>query len=610
MSRSTYSWASGRRPNASSGVASPPPLEASALSRRALARWLRARQNDGSQALRRAGMLGALAGALVVPQAWFLAHGIAPVVVGSAGLAAVLPWLLPVPALLLLRFVLTLAADRAALRGTLEVKRAVRDALVRKLQALGPQYVQDRSSGELATTVVDGVEALQPYYLRYVPHMTALAIVPVVIAACVLPRDWISGAVLLVTAPVIPLFMFLIGHGTERLNQQQWRKLAQLSGRLLDALQRLTTIKLFNAAQREAALLARVADDYRRTTMAVLRMAFLSSLALEFFATVGIALVAVLIGFRLLEAELGFEVGLFALLLAPEFYAPLRRMGADYHARMEAIAAAERIVDVLDAPVSVAGRARPALTRRIEIDCENVEFAYDPERPALRGATLVLEPGTTTALVGRSGAGKSTLLSLLLGQRAPQSGRIRVGGHDLAELDPAYWLQHVAMVPQRPHLFAGTILDNIRLGAPDASQAAVEAAARAASAHDFIAALPRGYATPVGEHGHTLSGGQAQRIALARAFLKDAPVLLMDEATAGLDHESEARIGEALARLARGRTVLVVAHRLRTVQRADRVAVMEEGRIVEYGAPASLAAARTRYAALLRTAEGAPWVAI
>lgn len=588
-------------------MAPPPFPQESAAARRRLGQWLREEQRHGAPALRRAGVLGALAGALVVPQAWFLAHGMAPVVVGTASLADVIAWLLPVPALLLLRFALTLAADRAALAGALAVKRSVRDALVRKLHALGPAYVQARSSGELATTVVDGVEALQPYYLRYVPHMTALAVVPLVIAACVLPRDWISGAVLLVTAPVIPVFMLLIGHGTERLNQQQWRRLAQLSGRLLDALQRLTTIKLFNAARREAAVLARAADDYRRTTMAVLRMAFLSSLALEFFATVGIALVAVLIGFRLLDAELTFEVGLFALLLAPEFYAPLRRMGADYHARMEAMAAAERIVDVLEAPTPPVGHARPALPERVGIECNDLRFAYEDDRPVLRGVTLALAPGTTTALVGRSGTGKSTLLSLLLGQRLLQAGSVRVGGHDLRTLDPVHWLAHVAVVPQRPYVFAGTVLDNIRLGVPEATPEAVEAAATAAAAHEFIAALPQGYATPVGEHGHTLSGGQAQRIALARAFLKDAPVVLMDEATAGLDRESEARIGEALARLTRGRTVLVIAHRLRTVQLADRVAVMEDGRIVEEGAPASLAAGSTRYAALLHAAEEGAW---
>lgn len=573
-------------------------------------RWLRTQERTVRAPLRRAGVLASLAGALVVPQAWFLAHALAPVVTAQAALADVLPWLWPVPFLVIARFLLGQAADRSALAGAHTVKHHVRDALVRKLLQLGPVHAREQGAGELATTVIDGVEALQPYFLRYVPNLAALAVVPLVIAACVLPRDWISGVVLLVTAPAIPVFMLLIGQGTERLNRRQWRTLARLSGRLLDALQRLTTLKLFNAAEREAAALARVANDYRRATMAVLRVAFLSSLALEFFATVGIALVAVLVGFRLLDGAMGLEAGLFALLLAPEFYAPLRRLGTDYHARMEAIAAAERIVDVLEAPLPPQGRARPPLPERIAIRCDGVDFAYEPAEPVLRGASLELTAGTTTALVGHSGAGKSTLLSLLVGERRPARGRVLVAGHDLADLDPAFWLRHVAVVPQRPHLFAGSIGDNIRLGRPDAPAHAVEAAARAAAAHAFIEALPQGYATPVGEHGQTLSGGQAQRIALARAFLKDAPVLFIDEGTASLDAGTEAEVTAALARLVRERTVLVIAHRLRTVWNAHRVAVMEAGRIVEQGPPAALAASDSRFARMVRDAEVSPWAAI
>lgn len=590
-------------------AADPRPESESAALRRHLIKWLRDQEGGAGSALRRAGRLGAFAGALVIPQAWFLAYGIARVVVGGATLADVLPWLLPVPLIMLVRFAITQWADRMALAGALAVKGQLRTALVRKLQALGTDYVQARSSGALATVVIDGVEALQPYYARYRPNLAVLYVVPLAIAAFVLPRDWISGLVLLVTAPVIPLFMFLIGHGTERLNQRQWRKLAQLSGRLLDALRHLTTIKLFNAAGREAESLARVSDEYRRTTMSVLRVAFLSSLALEFFATVGIALVAVLIGFRLLDGMMGFGVGLFALLLAPEFYAPLRRLGADYHARMEALAAAEGVVAVLEAPEPVRGTEEPRLPEKIAISFEDVGFAYG-EMPALRGATLVLEPGTVTALVGASGSGKSTLLSLLATHRLPHGGRVMVAGHDLASISPSHWLRHVALVPQRPYLFAGSILDNIRLGQPDAPQSAVEAAATSAAIHDFIVSLPKGYATPVGEHGHTLSGGQAQRLALARAFLKPASVVLMDEGTAGLDHALEDDVGAALARLARGRTVLVIAHRLRTVQLADRIAVMAHGRIVETGSPAELGATDSRYARMLRADEEAEWAAI
>ncbi|MCJ8144344.1 thiol reductant ABC exporter subunit CydD [Ancylobacter sp. A5.8] len=570
--------------------------------RRKLERWLRAQRPLAGPALRRAGMFGALAGCLVVPQAWLLAAAISPIVTEGGTLAQALPWLLPLVALYLLRFALAQGADRAAIRAGAAVKAAIRDRLLRHLQALGPSYVRRHASGALTTAALDGVEALEPYYTRYLPHMLSLAVVPALILVVVMPRDWISGVVLLVTGPTIPVFMILIGLGTEKLNQRQWRRLTQLGGRLLDALQRLTTLKMFNATEREAGVLAYVSEEYRRSTMKVLRVAFLSSLMLEFFATVGIALVAVLIGFRLLYGHMGFEAGFFALLLAPEFYAPLRQLGADYHARMEAIGASERLVAILETEPPANGTARPALPARIEIACDDVSFAYPQGRTALDGASLTLEAGAVTALVGPSGAGKSTLLALLLGLERPQGGRILIAGHDLATMDSEHWLAHVALVPQRPHMFAGTVRDNIALALPEAPLERVRDAARLAEADDFIMALPEGYDTPLGEHGLTLSGGQAQRIALARAFLKDAPVVLMDEATTGLDAASEALVTRAVARLAEHRTVLVIAHRLRTVRLARRIAVMEAGRIVEHGTHEALAAGDTRYAALLASA--------
>ncbi|MGE5666782.1 MAG: ABC transporter ATP-binding protein/permease, partial [Betaproteobacteria bacterium] len=321
----------------------------------------------------------------------------------------------------------------------------------------------------------------------------------------------------------------------------------------------------------------------------------------------GIALVAVLIGFRLLQGHLGLETGLFVLLLAPEYYLPLRTLGTHYHARMDAIAAAERIIDVLDvpAPASAGAAARPILGRAFDVRFDDVHFAYAPGRDALRGASFTLQAGRVTALVGPSGAGKSTALNLLLGFVRAQRGRIRVDGHDLAELDPAHWLAHVAWLPQRPHLFEGSILDNIRLGNSEASAEAVRAAAREADADEFIRRLPQGYDTPVGERGQNLSGGQVQRIALARAFLKDAPLVLMDEATASLDPETEARVMVALARLARGRSVLVVAHRLRTVVAADRIVVIDAGRVVEEGTHETLARSGGLYARLLHAHDAA-----
>lgn len=571
-------------------------------------RWLRARTVEATgKAVRRAAAFAALSAALIVPQAWLLAAALAPAVMEGAPLAQALPWLLPVPLLLALRFALTHVSDRLALKAAGEVKRQVRADLLRHLAALGPARLAGRASGDLATVAIEGVDALEPYVSRYLAHRGILATLPLIILAAVLPRDWISGLVLLATAPVIPLFMILLGEGAERLNRRQWRRLTRLSARLLDGLQRLPTLKALNAGAREARLLAQASDDYRASTMAVLRVAFLSSLALEFFATVGIAVVAVLIGFRLLDAELGFEAAFFVLLLAPEFYAPLRQLGADYHARMEALAAAERIMALLAEEAPAPGTARPAFAPGIALAVEGVDFAWEPGRPALSGICLRLEPGTITALVGASGAGKSTLLSLLLGFIRSQAGRVSAGGHDLGDIDPGHWMAQVALVPQRPHMFAGSVLDNIRLGDASIGMERVRAAARLASADGFIAALPQGYDTPLGEHGQTLSGGQVQRLALARAFLKeDARLLLMDEGTAGLDRETEAVVADAVGRLARGRTTLIVAHRLATVRRADRIVVMEGGRIVEEGLRAVFEADGHRFAALLRAAGVQP----
>ncbi len=553
--------------------------------------------------MRRAIVLGALAAALAVPQAWLLAHAIAPVVMEKAPISSALLWLLPVLPLLVLRFVLANASGRAALAAAGRVKARIRSALLRHLASLGPATNAGRSTGEAATVVLEGVDALDAYASRFLAHLGVLVVLPPLVLVVVLPRDWISGLVLLVTAPVIPVFMILLGLGAEQLNRRQWLRLLRLSGRLLDGLQRLTTLRLLNAGDREAERLAEAAEDYRRSTMAVLRVAFLSALALEFFATVGIALVAVLIGFRLLDGALGFEAAFFVLLLAPEFYAPLRQLGLDYHARMEALAAAERILDLQAETPMPAGEARPPLDADVTIECEGVSFAWEPDRPALRDFSLRLVPGEIVALVGPSGAGKSTLLSLLLGFLRPQTGRVLVNGHDLASLDPAHWLEHVAVVPQRPHMFEGSVLDNIRLGDPDASLDRVRVAARLAAADAFIAALPQAYDTPLGEHGETLSGGQVQRLALARAFLKDkARVLVLDEGTAGLDRGTEASVADAIRRLAAGRTTLIVTHRLATVHLADRVVFLEEGRIVEQGLRAALQADDGRFARLLRDA--------
>jgi len=534
--------------------------------------------------------LGLTAGFLLILQAWLLAGIVNEVIFEKAALANVQIRLWAMLALFVLRAILAWASEQAAFRAAAGVKLQLRDRLYRHLQLLGPLYLTRERSGDLVNTLSDGIEALESYYARFLPAMSLVVWVPLSILVFVFPMDWISGVVMLVTAPLIPLFMIFIGKGTERLNQRQWRKLARMSAHFLDVIQGLTTLKLFNASRREAEAVGRISEEYRRDTMAVLRMAFLSSLVLEFFATVSIALIAVLIGFRLYFGEMDFSYGFFVLLLAPEFYLPLRTMGTHYHARMDGIAAAERMVEILETPLpKQANGQQPSPDLKVQsIRFDRVAFAYEAGREALNQITFDLHPNERLALVGPSGAGKTTIINLLLGFATPDAGEIRIGDIPLTQINPDHWRQQLAWVPQNPRLFHGSLLDNICLGRNETAMSSVREAARLARADEFIDRLPDGYETLIGEHGQGLSGGQIQRIALARAFLKDAPLVILDEATANLDLENEALIREAIRELSKGRRVLSVAHRLNTVQDADRILVLDSGRICEQGQHAEL----------------------
>ncbi|MDE3208062.1 MAG: thiol reductant ABC exporter subunit CydD, partial [Pseudomonadota bacterium] len=477
-------------------------------------------------------------------------------------------------------------SEKVAFRAASQVKLNVRKQLMEQLLKLGPVQLVGEHSGELANILTDGVEALEGYFSQYLPQTALAALLPLTILAIVFPVDWMSGLVLLFTAPIIPFMMIFIGKNAELLNQKQWHRLARLSAHFLDVIQGITTLKLFNASRAESKVIARMSDEYRLTTMSVLRIAFLSSLVLEFLATVSIALVAVLIGFRLLWGDLHFESGFLVLLLAPEFYLPLRSMGTHYHTRMNAIGAAERIIELLEMesmPI-VINPHRINKTRALSIQLENVTYAYEPGRIVLDKVSLKIIPGERMAIVGPSGAGKSTIFNLLLKFIHPQNGQIKVNGINLLDYDREDWLQQVSWVPQHPHIFSGSIIENIAVGQQsgvDLEQ--IRHAAHQAMADEFIEHLPSGYDTYVGDGGHGLSGGQIQRIALARAFFKNAPLLLMDEPTANLDLENEQKLILAFNRLTCQRTTLVIAHRLHTVQHADRILVINRGHIVEVG---------------------------
>jgi ATP-binding cassette subfamily C protein CydD len=549
------------------------------------AAWLNSQKARSRRWLYAAVGLGLLGGLLLIAQAWFLARVIDSAVLSGAGLAQVQPWLWAMLGVFVLRAGLAWASEQAAFRAAVRVKVQLRDALFAKIQALGPVRLGTERSGDLANSLVDGIEALEAYFARFLPAIALAALIPLSILAFVFPADWVSGLILLGTAPLIPLFMLLIGRGAERLNQRQWQRLARLSAHFLDVIQGLTTLKLFNASRREARLVARLSDAYRQSTMSVLRVAFLSALTLEFFSTVSIAVVAVSIGFRLFFGQMDFLHGFFVLLLAPEFYLPLRGMGTHYHARMEAIGAAERIFRILETPDpgGRAGRLPAPDLGRTPIRFLDVGFSYPGDRRALHGLSLEIRPGEHIALVGPSGSGKSTLVSLLLDFVRPDRGQILVGGTPLREIDPVDWRRRLAWVPQNPRLFHGSLLDNIRLGRPGASMQEVREAARLAGIERFVERLPDGYQTLLGEGGRGLSGGQIRSVALARAYLRDASLVILDEATASLDRQSEREVTAGMEAIARGRTLLIIAHRLRTVRTADRILVLSGGRIEDQG---------------------------
>ena len=548
---------------------------------------------------------GLLGGLMIIAQAWLLARIVDAVVIAGRGLDGVWQWLYGLLAVFLLRALAGAAGEVVAFEAGARVVLLVRDRLQAHIAALGPAWMRAQRTGDVVTTTVDGVETLHRYYAAYLPQMALSACIPLAILAFAAPADWISGLIMVLSAPLIPLFMILIGKGTEALNQSQWRKLARMSAHVFDAIEGLTTLKLFNASRAEAAVVAAIADDYRESTMKVLRVAFLSSLALEFFATVSIAMVAVFIGFRLYNGQMHFLQGFFVLLLAPEFYRPLRAMGTQYHARMEAIGAAEAIVALLKTPLPqraapMNAAVAPTLPARPvrEVRFDGVSFAYDAE-PVLHDVSFILRRGERVALVGPSGAGKTTLTQLLLGFMAPASGQILVDGNDLRDLAHDAWSGRVAWLPQRPTLFHGSVLDNIRLARPEASAAEVRRAVEQAGAAELVAGLPQGYDTMLGDRGQGLSGGEIQRVALARIFLADADVVVFDEASAGLDDDTAALITHSIERLAATAAVLVVAHRLETIRGADTILVLDKGRIVERGRHEDLLARGSLYARLI-----------
>ncbi|THF84665.1 thiol reductant ABC exporter subunit CydD [Cohnella fermenti] len=524
------------------------------------------------------------------------------------GLRPLLPAFAALLGWIVLRAVLQSAGEYASSRMALGIKTDLRGRLLRKLTELGPVGAKEERSGELAGTAYEGVEQLETYLARYLPQMALSMFIPTAVFCVVAGLDALSAVVLAVTMPLLILFMILVGVTAKAKAEKQFQVLGRLGGHFLDIVRGLPTLRLFGRSRAQIGILSRISEDYRKTTMGTLRLAFLSAFVMELFATLSTAIVAVFLGLRLIEGEIGFEAAFLVLLLTPEFYAPVRSLGTQFHSSANGVSAAKRILALLDKePAGWAeredGRKLPASPYGYRIEFRGVSVRYPgAERDALTDVSFELAPGERLAIVGPTGSGKSTLLDLLQGYVKPTSGEIRVDEVPLGELSMAWWRRQLGAVGQHPRLFAGTVRDNVALGRPDASGEELGAAIRAAGA-GFVGALPNGIETRLGE-AVRLSGGQAQRLALARAFLMRAPIVLLDEPTSGLDLEREARLQQRLERLMEGRMTITVAHRLQMAENADRVLVIAEGRAVEFGHPGELARSGGLYAEMRQAACG------
>ena len=546
--------------------------------------------------------LGTLSALSVIGQAWALASLIA---VGfrdqpAATAPAVWPWLALLAVSVGARAAIAWATEAAAFRAAASVKSELRDRLAAAFLALGPRWLAGRKTAPLVTLATRGVDGLDGYFARYLPQLVLSATVPAAVLAVLFTADWESGLIVAVTLPLIPLLLWLVGAATRTHVERRRRALDVLAGHFLDVVAGLPDLLVFGRARAQAAAIRRATDEDRAATLRTLRLAFLSSLVLELASTIAVAMAAVGVGLRLVAGTLDLRTGLLVLILAPEAYWPLRQVGAFYHASAEGTAAAAEVLEVLEAvPAGSVGSSRapvPIPMPRVSLPAAGIEIkgltVRYPGRaePALSDFSLMVAPGECVALVGASGAGKSTVLKALLGFVDPESGTAATGA-------PVAWL------PQHPYLFAGTVAENVRLARPDAPDAAVWAALHAAAAADFVAALPGGLAAQIGEGGHGLSAGQRQRLGIARAFLADRPVVLLDEPTASLDPAAEAEVVAGIRRLMAGRTALVVAHRAALLEVADRVVVVGrtaevDGCEPEEASPADYCdAAAERYAA-------------
>ena len=552
---------------------------------KACAAWLKNQSKAVRKPLLLTASAGIFNGLLVIAQAAFLAFILHAVIIDKVTLASIMPWLAVLTGVFILRGGCLYAYQIFGFEAGAQIKSSVRQQLLDSFLILGPSEIKHHQSGELASITLEQVEALENYFSRYLPQQMIVGILPIIMIIVVMPVNWVVGLIFLFTGPLVPLFMALVGMGAASANRNQFLAMKRMSGYFLDRLQGLATLKLFGQATAELNNINLMAEHFREKTMAVLRIAFLSSAVLEFFSAVAVALVAVYVGLGLLgEIHFGpaehitLRNALFVLLLAPEFFMPLKQLAINYHDRAAALGATDAILALLEQEPLLPGKQK--VTLQVDkppcIAFNNVSKSYE-KRTVLTSINLGINQGEKIALIGESGAGKTTLLNLLLGFESPSEGQVFLNGVEVIQENAA---KSIAWVGQNAYIFHGTIKDNITLANPEAAEQRVIEAANAAGITEFSQALPEGLLTQVGERGYGLSGGQVQRIALARAFLKQADIIVLDEPTANLDSINKLLLLDVIDQLFRDKTLIIATHDPLVINRMTRHIVLQQGRMV------------------------------
>ena len=563
---------------------------------KSLAKWLKSQQSSCGIFLKLSVLCGVLNGIAIVAQAYFIAQILQGVIIDNLVPAALSLQFFALIGLLFVRALLAQVRERISFEAGKRLRTDIRQAVLNKLVALGPVFIKGKPAGAWATLVFEQVEDLHDFYAKYLPQMMLAGFIPLLILACVFPLNWAAGIILMTTAPLIPLFMILVGMGAADANRKNMQALSRLSGHFMDRLKGLQTLKLFNRGEAELVNIEHASEDFRARTMSVLRLAFLSSAVLEFFAAVSIAVLAVYFGFSYLGhldfghygVQVSLFTGMFVLILAPEFYQPLRDLGTHYHAKAQAIGAAEALVELLDYQVNTPAKIHSTslnmafAAESINIQAIGVEvFSLDGQRLA-GPISFTLPAGEHWAIVGPSGAGKTSLLNALLGF-LPYQGSLLVNGQELSQLNVAQWRQHLAWLGQDPQLFHGTVRENVALANPQLNDAQIMTLLEQADISEFVKQQPLGLDLVISDQSAGVSVGQAQRFALARALAQPAKLFLLDEPTASLDAQSEQSVLTSLYRAMQSTTALTVTRNLDDLHNMNYILVMDSGMVVQQG---------------------------